>query len=49
MTRNTPQVGAPDPARTTSPIFDEEDIDEPTPGVIVAREIELEPGHRAGR
>lgn len=38
MPRKIPQVGAPDPERNTSPIFDEEDFDDPS------FDLELESG-----
>jgi hypothetical protein len=38
MNRTTPQVGAPDPERRTSPIFDEEDADD------LSLDLELEAG-----
>jgi hypothetical protein len=38
MKTHTPQVGAPDPARRTSPIFDEEENEEPS------FDLELEAG-----
>ncbi len=38
MPRKIPQVGAPDPERNTSPIFDEEDADD------LSFDLELESG-----
>ena len=38
MSRKIPQVGAPDPERNTSPIFDEDDYDDPS------LDLELESG-----
>jgi hypothetical protein len=38
MKRNVPQVGAPDPERTTSPIFDEDEMDD------LSLDLELEAG-----
>jgi len=38
MKRNVPQVGAPDPERKTSPIFDEDEMDDPS------LDLELESG-----
>ena len=38
MKRNVPQVGAPDPERKTSPIFDEDEMDD------LSLDLELEAG-----
>ncbi len=38
MKRNVPQVGAPDPERTTSPIFDEDEMDD------LSFDLEIESG-----
>jgi hypothetical protein len=38
MIRDTPQVGAPDPERKTSPIFDEDEMDD------LSLDLELESG-----